>query len=90
MPRLVRMHLNGPIKIEPRDKPVFVCGCGLSRTFPICDGTHKACRATETDPKALYVYDPDRRTIVETREDVPPPEPPANDPATVPTTPPPT
>jgi len=75
MPRLVRMHLNGPIKIEPSDKPVWVCGCGLSRTFPICDKAHKACREREPDPSMLYVYDSDRREIVEVRSDVPPPEP---------------
>lgn len=71
MPRLVRMHLNGPIKIEPQLKPIWVCGCGLSKTFPICDGTHKGCAASEPDPKTLYVYDAQRNTIVETRPDEP-------------------
>ena len=76
MPRLVRFTHTGPIKIEPSDKPIWVCACGLSRTFPICDGTHKGCRQTETDPAAMYVYDADRRTIIETRPDEPPTLPP--------------
>lgn len=72
MPRLVRLTHTGPIKVEPSDKPIWVCACGLSRTFPFCDGTHKACREREPDPAALYVYDNDRTAIVETRrEDTP-------------------
>ena len=51
-----------------------MCACGLSRTFPLCDGTHKQARLAETDAGALYVYDADRREIVETRRDVPPVE----------------
>lgn len=69
MPRLVRMTHNGPIKIEPQTKPVWVCACGLSKTFPICDGTHKGCPAAETDPSKLYVYDATRTKIIETRPD---------------------
>ena len=72
MPRLIRITHTGPIKIEPSLKPIWVCACALSRTYPICDGTHKACAQTEPDPGALYVYDADRRVIVETRADEPP------------------
>lgn len=77
MPRLVRFTGTGSIKIGPTDKPISICACGLSRTFPICDGAHKQARLVETDPSALYVYDADRRVIVETRVDVPPPPEPA-------------
>lgn len=70
MARLVRFTQNGPIKIEPPlEKPIWICACGLSQTFPICDGSHKACRLAETEPGKLYIYDTDRRTIVETRDD---------------------
>jgi CDGSH-type Zn-finger protein len=72
MPRLVRLTHTGPIKVEPSDKPIWVCACGLSRNFPFCDGTHKACRESEADSGALYVYDTDRRAIVEIRRDDPP------------------
>lgn len=75
MPRLVRLTHTGPVKVEPREKPISICACGLSRTFPLCDGAHKQLKTTETDPEALYVYDPDRVSIVETRRDTPPPAP---------------
>ncbi len=55
MARLVKFNATGPIKIEPQDKPVFVCACGISRKFPFCDGTHKACK--EEEPEATYRYD---------------------------------
>jgi len=34
MARLVKLTATGPVKIEPSDKPVFVCACGLSKKFP--------------------------------------------------------
>lgn len=79
MPRMVRHELNGPIKIEPQDKPIFVCGCGLSAKFPLCDGTHKACK---NEPVGVVsVYGPDKRTIVETLPDASEPDaPPTQDP----------
>ena len=57
MARLVKFEATGPIKIEPQDKPVFVCACGISRKFPFCDGNHKSCKGE--DPEATYRYDPD-------------------------------
>lgn len=44
MPRAVTFSASGPIKLEPSPKPYFICGCGLSKNFPHCDGTHKVCR----------------------------------------------
>ncbi|MEL6329243.1 MAG: CDGSH iron-sulfur domain-containing protein [Planctomycetota bacterium] len=67
MPRLVRFEATGPVKIEPQDKPVFVCGCGLSQNMPLCDGSHKACKAEEDG--RLYVYDASRTKIVEEQDD---------------------
>lgn len=66
MARMIRQHRDGPIKIEPQDKPVWVCGCGLTKNFPFCDGNHTACAKEE--PGKLYVYD-DEGNIVEERED---------------------
>lgn len=57
MARLVRHEQTGAIKIEPSDKPVWVCACGLSATFPLCDKSHKRC-VTE-QPGRLYVYGPE-------------------------------
>lgn len=68
MPRLVRLDATGPLKIVPEgDKPIFVCACGLSRTLPLCDGSHKGCISEEKG--VLYVYGDDRRTVIETRPD---------------------
>jgi len=57
MPRIVRHEGTGPIKIEPQEKPIFICACGLTRNFPFCDGTHKTCR--DEDEGKLYRYNPD-------------------------------
>mgnify|MGYP000959198521 CR=1 FL=1 len=65
MPRIVRHTVSEPIKIDPstwpRDaegnlKAIFVCACGISARFPICDGTHKKCR--DESPNVDYAYDP--------------------------------
>ncbi|MSQ90679.1 MAG: CDGSH iron-sulfur domain-containing protein [Phycisphaerales bacterium] len=55
MARLVKFDGLKPIKIEPQEKPIFVCACGLSQKFPICDGHHKGCAAE--DPTRTYQYD---------------------------------
>jgi CDGSH-type Zn-finger protein len=63
MARLVKLSANGPVKIDPatwpRDeqgnlKNVWVCACGLSKTFPFCDATHKKCR--EEQAGCVYEY----------------------------------
>ncbi len=67
MARLVRHDQTGPYRIDPQDKPVFICGCGLSRNLPFCDGAHKSCRAEE--PGRLYIYDANRESIVDVKPD---------------------
>jgi CDGSH-type Zn-finger protein len=73
MPRLVRHDAIGPVKIDPatlplgedgKPKKIAVCACGLSRKFPVCDGTHKTL--TE-QPDKLYIYDPATCHVVEER-----------------------
>jgi CDGSH-type Zn-finger protein len=84
MARLVRHEAIGPVKIDPatlplgpdgKPKKVAVCACGLSRTFPICDGTHKQLIE---EPGGTYCYDPAARAAIESggivmREPLPPP-----------------
>ena len=76
MARIVRHTATGPVKIDPatwpRDaegnlKPIFVCACGLSAKYPICDGTHKGCAAEEAG--SVYVYDPATRQVIDRRPD---------------------
>ena len=69
MARLVRHTATGPYRIEPqdfpKDKPIFICACGLSQNLPYCDGTHKGCRAEIEG--TLYEYEADGKTVRTTR-----------------------
>ena len=65
MARQIRHDADGPYRIDPQDKPVFVCACGLSKDLPFCDGAHKACKNEQAG--TVYVYDDNRDSIVETR-----------------------
>jgi CDGSH-type Zn-finger protein len=59
MARLIRHEATGPYEVKASDKSTFICMCGLSKNYPICDGRHKLCRQQEQAGK-LYRYDEDK------------------------------
>ncbi len=67
MARLIRYEATGPAEVKPQDKSAWICMCGLSQNLPHCDGSHKAARQEE--PGKCYVYDTDRKTVAEVRDE---------------------
>jgi len=58
--RIIKIDNAGPFKIEPKDFPkdgksIWICGCGLTKTWPYCDKSHKACESEQ--PGKTYVYE---------------------------------
>lgn len=49
-------HDDGSLKV------LSICACGISATYPFCDGAHKICK-TE-DPTCLYRYDPTTKAVI--------------------------
>ena len=68
MSRLVELEATGPRKLDPSNVDeehgdVAVCQCGLSASFPFCDGSHR--RTRDEDSGTTYVYEDGERRVVD-------------------------
>ncbi|MEX2672465.1 MAG: CDGSH iron-sulfur domain-containing protein [Phycisphaeraceae bacterium] len=56
MARLIRHEDTGPYEVKASEKSTWICMCGLSKNYPMCDGAHAISRKLERDGK-LYRYE---------------------------------
>jgi CDGSH iron-sulfur domain-containing protein 3 len=64
MARIVKHDRNSPYEIpEGTELPAWICGCGLSKNKPFCDGSHK--RTRDEDASAVYAYDESTRVKID-------------------------
>ena len=52
---------RGPLRVE-FERPVHLCMCGLSKRFPICDGSHKTL--PDEEEGRVYCYDENGRSEI--------------------------
>jgi CDGSH-type Zn-finger protein len=76
MTRILERSETGPIAIAKESVTgthIHICRCGLSKSQPFCDGSHKITREERGDELVRYVRDGDRLVArpVEVRELVP-------------------
>lgn len=55
MARIVKRTRGAPYEVKVGGESQWICGCGLSKNQPFCDGTHKLTR--NEAPGTLCWYD---------------------------------
>ena len=55
MARIVVSEHNGPMEVKIGGESKWICMCGLTKTKPFCDGSHKQCSGEESGK--LYRYE---------------------------------
>jgi CDGSH-type Zn-finger protein len=67
MARLIRHDATGPSEFKPQAESLWICACGLSQTWPCCDGSHRKAEAEQ--PGKLHIHDKKRQKILRTITD---------------------
>jgi CDGSH-type Zn-finger protein len=55
MARIVKRDRSSPYPVTVGAETKYICGCGLSKNQPFCDGAHKVTK--DESPAELYWYD---------------------------------
>ena len=66
MTRVIRHDENRPEKINVDGESRAICMCGLSKTKPLCDGSHR--ETTNEENGKLYEYKEGKRIEVKIEE----------------------